>query len=85
MSLERRTHTVSIRLTETEYSRLRDLSFSYGMRSVSDMARSALNIVLQQGERSHEELTESRLSEVENRVQMITGELKRIGDLRPKK
>jgi len=85
MSLQRRTRTVSIRLTESEYSRLRELSFSYGMRSVSDMARSALNTVLQQDEHSHQELTESRLCEIENRVHMITGELKRIGELCPKK
>ena len=85
MSLERRTHTVSVRLTETEYSHLRELSFSYGMRSVSDMARCALNMLLQQPRRPGQQVTETRIRDIENRVQMITGELKRIGELCPKK
>ena len=85
MPLETRTHMVSFRLTETEYSRLREISFSYGMRSVSEMARCALNMMLQQPQHSPEQLTEFRISEIENRVEMINGELKRISSLCPKK
>lgn len=66
---------VSFRLTEEEYDRLRALCFTNGVRSVSEMARAALNHLLRQPARVQPETVECRLAELEGRVQMLALEL----------
>ena len=48
MSLESRNRMISFRLSAEEYEKFRELCFSSGIRSVSEMARVAINTLLQQ-------------------------------------
>ena len=76
--LESRNKMISFRLSEEEYDRFRDLCFSQGIRSVSEMARTAINMLLQQPARAPQENLESRVSELEGRVHILALELKRL-------
>jgi Arc/MetJ-type ribon-helix-helix transcriptional regulator len=78
MSLESRSRMISFRLTAEEYDRFRELCFSHGIRSVSEMARAAINMLLEQPERAPQEALESRVSELEGRIHLLSLELKRL-------
>jgi len=69
---------ISFRLTIDEYDRFRELCFAHGIRSVSEMARAAINLLLQQPARVPQEALESRVAELEGRLHMLTLELKRL-------
>lgn len=68
---------VSFRLTEEEYDRFLELCFSHGIRSVSEMARAGINLLLQQPMRVPEECLESRVSELEGRLHLLALELRK--------
>ena len=78
MSLESRSRMISVRLTNEEYERFRELCFSQGIRSVSEMARAAINMLFDHPSRLPAETVESRLKEVEGRLQMLSHEVKRL-------
>ena len=69
---------ISFRLTAEEYDRFRDLCFAHGIRSVSEMARTAINLLLQQPARAPQEALESRLAEMEGRIHMLSLEIKQL-------
>lgn len=69
---------ISFRLTAEEYNRFRELCFAHGIRSVSEMARAAINLLLQQPSRAPQESLESRISELEGRFHMLYLELKKL-------
>jgi hypothetical protein len=69
---------VSFRLTKEEYDRLRDLCFSNGVRSVSEMARVALNLLFHRPERAPQQSLEIRVKELEQRVHILSVELKTL-------
>ncbi len=69
---------VSFRLTAEEYERFRELCFTHGIRSVSEMARAAINMLLQQPARAPQEAVESRLSELEGRLHILSLEIKQL-------
>jgi len=62
---------VSFRLSEKEYGRFRELCFNNGIRSVSELARTGLNLMLQQPEQAARESLEERVTEIEGRLQML--------------
>ena len=63
---------ISFRLTEDEYGRLRKLCLNNGIRSMSEIARFALdNMLLQQSIHSRHDALESRLADLEGRVHML--------------
>ncbi len=74
---------VSFRLTEEEYERLRELCFNNGIGSVSEMARAGLKMLLQQPARAANESLESRVTEVESRVRMLSVEVKKLHSIHP--
>lgn len=69
---------ISFRLTAEEYDRFRELCFAHGIRSVSEMARAAINMLLQQPARVPQESLETRVAELEGRLHMLSLELKRL-------
>jgi hypothetical protein len=71
---------ISFRLSEDEYDRFRDLCFHHGIRSVSEMARAAINMLLQQPTRAPQESLESRVSELEGRLHMLSMEVRKINN-----
>lgn len=69
---------ISFRLTPEEYDRCRELCFTQGLRSVSEMARAGINLLLQRPERVSHETLESRVAELEGRLHMLALEIKRL-------
>ncbi len=78
MSIESRSRMISFRLTAEEYDRFRELCYINGIRSVSEMARAAINMMLSQPKRAHQEALESRVSELESRLHLLSLEIKKI-------
>lgn len=68
---------VSFRLTAEEYEKFRELCFTQGIRSVSEMARAGLNMLLQQPARAPQESLESRVTDLEARLHLLALELKK--------
>jgi hypothetical protein len=69
---------ISFRLTAEEYERFRELCYTHGIRSVSEMARSAINMMLSQPSRAPQEALETRVSELESRLHLLSLEIKRM-------
>ncbi len=69
---------VSFRLSADEYDRLREFCFAQGVRSVSELARVGISMLLQQPSRAPQEIVESRLSEMEGRLQRLSLEVRRL-------
>jgi len=80
MPLQSRNRMVSFRLTAEEYDRFRELCFAHGVRSVSEMARTAINLLLGQPVRAGEAL-ESRVAEMEGRIHMLALQLKQLNQV----
>jgi hypothetical protein len=72
---------ISFRLTAEEYDRFRELCFLHGIRSVSEMARAAINMLLQQPDRAPHESLETRVSELEGRLHLLSLELKKLNQI----
>ena len=83
MPVESRSRMISFRLTSEEYERFRELCFTNGIRSVSEMARAAINLLLQQPARAPQEALEGRVSELEGRLHMLALEMKQYTSARP--
>jgi hypothetical protein len=81
MSIEFRSRMVSFRMTEEEYDRLRQLCDAQSIRSVSDLARAGINLLLQQPERATPETLESRVTEIEGRLRLLALELRRMNQI----
>lgn len=69
---------ISFRLSAEEYDRFRELCFAHGIRSVSEMARAAINMLLEQPARAPQETLEVRVAELEGRLHLLSLELKRL-------
>jgi len=76
--LESRSRMISFRLTAEEYEKFRELCFTQGIGSISEMARAAINMLLQQPARAPQEALESRVAELEGRLHMLAVELKKL-------
>lgn len=69
---------ISFRISEEEYDRFRELCFTHGIRSLSEMARAAINMLLQQPARVPHESLETRVAELEGRLHMLSLQLQRL-------
>jgi hypothetical protein len=69
---------ISFRLTAEEYERFRELCYSNGIRSVSEMARAAINLMLSQPARAPREALETRVSELESRLHLLSLEIRKL-------
>jgi hypothetical protein len=69
---------VSFRLTADEYDRFRELCSNCGTRSVSELARAAINSLLKQSAQIPRDALESRVSELEGRVNMLRSEFRKF-------
>ena len=69
---------VSFRLTADEYDRIRELCFAQGIRSVSEMARAAINTLLQQPARASQDSLEFRVAELESRLHLLVLEMRKL-------
>lgn len=78
MALESRTRMISFRLTEEEHERFRQLCFTHGIRSVSELARVAMNSYFAEPARVPNDAFESRITEIENRLQSLALEMQKL-------
>lgn len=69
---------ISFRLTAEEYDKFRELCFAQGIRSVSEMARAAMHLLVQQPARMPQEALESRVAEIEGRLHVLALEIKKL-------
>ena len=69
---------ISFRLSAEEYDKFRNLCFSHGVRSVSEMARAAIHLLLREPARAQEQTVEGRLAELEGRLQILALELRNL-------
>jgi hypothetical protein len=76
MALESRTRMVSFRLSNDEYFRFRQLCSTTGVRSVSELARLAINAFLQDPSRAVPESFDARISDLESRLRLLALEVK---------
>jgi hypothetical protein len=79
--LKRRSRIVSFRLLEDEYRALESLCVSEGVRSISDLARSAVWRMLQRGNGPVDQTLEEELGKLKGRMEGLDSELRRLGDL----
>jgi hypothetical protein len=75
---ESKSRMVSFRLTADEYDRFRELCSTCGTRSVSELARAAINSLLKQPAQVPREALESRVRELEGRVNMLRLEFRKL-------
>jgi hypothetical protein len=78
MALDSKNRMISFRLSEEEFDRFRAICFNYGVRSVSELARTAINKLLEEPGRAPEESLANRVAELEGRIRILSLELKRM-------
>ena len=78
MNPESKSRTVTCRLTVEEYERFLNLSPVVGSRNVSELARIAINAFLQQPVEEGSGSLESRLADLEDRIQLLARDFQRI-------
>ncbi len=77
-SIDNRNRMISFRLSVEEYEKFRELCFNTGIRSLSEMARVAINTFLNQSpEAAVQTSLDVRISELEAKLQILSQELKR--------
>ena len=69
---------ISFRLSEEEHERFRQLCFTHGIRSVSELARVAMNNYFERPSRVPHHSLEYRIAELENRLQSLALELQKL-------
>jgi Arc/MetJ-type ribon-helix-helix transcriptional regulator len=80
-----RSKLISVRLTEEEYEQLRHLCDCQGLRTVSEIARAGITILLQEPERVSAESLSARVTSLETRMQLLAREMKRLSRTLPKR
>lgn len=75
---ESRSRMISFRLTVGEYKRFCELCFRHGVRSVSELARAAIHMLLEQSTRVPQQSLESRVGAMEGRLHILSLEIKRL-------
>jgi hypothetical protein len=78
MSPESRSRMISFRLSEEEHERFRQLCFTHGIRSVSELARVAMNNYFEKPSKVPNDALESRIAELENRLHLLALELQKL-------
>lgn len=79
--LKRRSRIVSFRLLEDEYRALESRCVSEGVRSISDLARSAVCRMIQGGKEPVDQMLEEELGKLKGRMEGLDSELRRLGGL----
>jgi hypothetical protein len=78
MALDSKNRMISFRLSEEEFDRFRAICFNYGVRSVSELARTAINKLLEEPAQAQEQSLASRVADLEGRIRILSLELKRL-------
>jgi hypothetical protein len=76
--INRKTRTISIRLSEDEYGALRTVCESQGVRSLSDFARAAIDHLIAGGGAQAQPTVQSRLEVLSSRVEVLDLAVERL-------
>lgn len=76
--LKRRSRMISFRLSEDEYTGLKNLCVNEGARSVSDMARDAVHRLITKPSLPNNQL-ETVVQVLQSRIEVLDMEVKRLG------
>lgn len=71
MPVSSRSRMISFRVSAEEYRRLREICLANGIRNFSEMARTAVNVLLQQPRLMRQETLEYQLAELKARVDTL--------------
>jgi Arc/MetJ-type ribon-helix-helix transcriptional regulator len=85
MSIEHRSRTISFRLTTEEYERFRDLCSTNGISNVSEMARAAINMLLEKRKESPKSVLETLVTDLEGHLQALFVEVKKLNRAFPQR
>lgn len=78
MPHDSRSRMISFRLSEEEHERFRQLCFTHGIRSVSELARVAMNNYFERPSRAPHDALESRIVDLEHRLHLLSLELQKL-------
>jgi hypothetical protein len=78
MPLESRSRMISFRLTVEEHERFRQVCTTRRIRSVSELVRLAVNNYVEHLARLPHDAAESRIAELENRINFLALEIQRV-------
>ena len=80
MPIKARSKMISFRLSAEEYEHFRELCFAQGVRSVSELARAAVNRLIHDPDPEHAtaEALETRVASLEAQLQTVILELRRL-------
>ena len=78
MSTEGRSKMISFRLSSREYKQFRDFRLARGSRSLSELARTAVNRLVTDPSFGVENMLEARINDLEGQLHMLSLELKRL-------
>ncbi len=78
MPTDSRSRMISFRLSETDYEGCRRLCLDQGLSSVSEMARTAIQLLLTSPEAASQRALETRVREIEGRIHLLTTEFRRL-------
>ncbi len=78
MSIGSRSKMISFRLSANEYERFRTECFTQGIKSLSEMARVAINVLLQEPGPAARGVLECRVNELEARLHLLALEIKKL-------
>ncbi|HEX4227158.1 MAG TPA: hypothetical protein VHZ07_00710 [Bryobacteraceae bacterium] len=78
MTTESKNRMISFRVTEEEYDRFRNICFSRGIASVSELARAAIDMLVQHRQRLPQDSLEARVAEIEGQIHILSLELMKL-------
>lgn len=78
MSTSSKTRMVSFRLTPDEYDSFRELCFTHGLRSFSELARVGVNLLLEKSADTPQRALEARVGIIEARMRMLAMKIDRL-------
>jgi len=78
MNMARRCKMISFRLSVTDYEKLREFRLTQDSRSVSELARVAVNKLICDSGPEADEALETRVNELEGQLHILALELKRL-------
>ena len=78
MTPDPKSRMISFRLSAEEYQQLRALCFSRGLRSVSEIARTAIHALLQNPAEVAEQSLELRIADLEGRMKLLMCDVRKL-------
>jgi hypothetical protein len=73
-----RNKMISLRLSPEEFEQFRNVAYSHGIRSVSELVRAAITRLVRDPNRAADRGLEFRVSNLEGQIHLLAAELRRL-------